>query len=444
MKILIKNAHIINADNSITADIFISDGKISKIEKDISNNCKADRIINASGYYVFPGGIDPHVHFDLPTNAGKSADNFYTGTKAALHGGTTTVIDFVTPMRGQSITKAFEQRTQEAKMAVSNYLFHVSPVEWRASTKTEIEEIIKNYNVKSFKTYMAYKQTVGLNFADLKRVMALIGKRGGLVTVHAEMGNNIEHLRNELSSSNFSETEKHYLSRPPETESEAVKMAIDFAYETNCPLYIVHVSTKKSLDHIAQAQKNGQLVYAETCPHYLLFDKSKYSDEFNKSAAFVMSPPLRNKADNLALWQAIENGTFQTLGTDHCPFSLEQKRFGENDFRKIPNGVGGVEHRLELLFTFGVMQKKISINKFVEITSTNAAKIFGLYPKKGIIATGSDADIVIWNPSKTQKISVENHHQNCDLNIYEGLSTIGSPEYVILNGEIVIEKGKFL
>ncbi|MEA3445731.1 MAG: amidohydrolase family protein, partial [Bacteroidota bacterium] len=288
------------------------------------------------------------------------------------------------------------------------------------------------------------KNSVGLDDSDLFNVMKAIGKAGGIVTVHCELGDKIETLRERFAQTDMPETEAHLLSRPPKMESGAVKKATELARQTNCPLYIVHVSSEQSLKHIARAQQEGQIVYAETCPQYLLLDKSRYLGEFDKSAAFVISPPLRMKQDNEALWKAISNETIQTIGTDHCPFTLSQKRMGITDFRKIPNGAGGVEHRLSLLYTYGVLQNKISLNRFVEITSTKAAKIFGLFPQKGIIAKGADADLVVWNPEKENTISVEKHYQNCDLNIYEGLATKGEPEYVILNGKIAIEQGRLL
>ncbi|MEN8121168.1 MAG: amidohydrolase family protein, partial [Bacteroidota bacterium] len=231
---------------------------------------------------------------------------------------------------------------------------------------------------------------------------------------------------------------------PAEMEAEAVKTVIELANKANCPLYIVHVSAKKSLEHIKNAQQKGQKVYAETCPHYLLLEDSKYEGQFEQTAPFVLSPPLRKKEDNDALWKAITDNTIQAIGTDHCPFTLNQKKKGQTDFRKIPNGAGGVEHRLELLYTYGVLQNKFTINKFVDIISTKPAKIFGLYPRKGEIKVGSDADLVIWNPDKKRVISSKTHHQNCDINIYEGVETKGEAEYVIVNGKVLINKSRLI
>jgi len=248
-------------------------------------------------------------------------------------------------------------------------------------------------------------------------------------------------LRNGFARQNKLSPKYHPLSRPNEMEALAVKKVIELAHEADCPLYIVHVSTKESLQYIQEVQQKGQVVFAETCPQYLLLDDSKYKGEFRVVAPFVMSPPLRKNEDSEALWKALENGTIQTLGTDHCPFTLAQKEFGKTDFRKIPNGAGGVEHRLALLYTYGVLARKMSLEKFVELTATNAAKIFGLFPAKGIVAEGSDADVVVWDPKKEKTISVNMHHQNCDNNIYEGIKTLGTPKYVILNGKVVLEDG---
>jgi len=436
MKLLIKNGTIINSDSIIVADVLIEDGKISRIGKNLKSNPSSDKIIDAKDCFVIPGGIDPHVHMHLPSPAGYSADNFLSGSNAALHGGTTSLIDFVTPKKGQSLEKAIEQRKLEAANCQTNLFFHVSPIEWRNSMENEIKSCF-NHGFKSFKVYMAYKNSIGLNDDVLFNVMKAVGKAGGIITVHCELGDEIEELRNKFAEEGKLSPEYHPLSRPPELEAEAVKKAIEFAKKANCPIYIVHVSSKKSLKYIADAQTKGQAVMAETCPQYLLLDDSKYIGDFEQAAPFVMSPPLRKKEDNNELWKAIANGTIQTIGTDHCPFTLKQKEAGKNDFRSIPNGAGSVEHRLALLYTFGVLTGKISINQFVALTSTNAAKIFGLFPKKGSIAIGSDADIVVWDKKIENIISAKSHYSNSDISNYEGTKTIGAPKFIIINGNVV-------
>ena len=439
MYILIKNGKIINAESTIKADVLVLDNKIVQIAEDILAN-ENTQVFDATGKYVIPGGIDPHVHMQLPTPAGTSSDDFLTGSIAALYGGTTTLLDFVTPSKGQSLITAFEKRQVEASRALTDYSFHVSPVEWNNSTEFEIAESYKK-GFKSFKVYLAYKNTVGLNEHDFEKVLQTVGKTGGLVTVHCEMGDEIEKLRDKFVSEGKTTAENHCLTRPANLEAEAVKKAIHLAAKHKCPIYIVHVSSALSLKHIKEARKNSQKVFAETCPHYLLLDDSKYQGNFNKIAPFILSPPLRKEHDQFELWKALTDGVLQTVGTDHCPFNLDQKAAGINDFRKIPNGAGSVEHRLQLLYTFGVLQNRISLNKWVDITSTQAAKIFGLYPKKGIIAEDADADIVIWNPKFEKVISSKNHFHNCDLDIYEGFTVEGQAEAVIKNGDIVVKNG---
>jgi len=292
--------------------------------------------------------------------------------------------------------------------------------------------------------YMAYKNSIGLEDDDIYKVMRIVGKYGGIVTLHCELGDEIEELRNSFAKENKLSPEYHWQSRPAKLEALAVKKAIKLARKANCPLYIVHVSSKKSLKYIKKAQNKGHTVLAETCPQYLILDQSKYKGDFYKVAPYIMSPPLRKHKDSKALWKAISDGVIQTVGTDHCPFTMQQKEAGIDDFRKIPNGAGGVEHRLALLYTYGVLEGKISLRQFVNITSTNASKIFGLYPQKGELFVGSDADIIVWNPDSEKTISTKTHRQNCDSNIYEGVSTKGAPEFVIVNGEVAVANGEML
>ncbi|HSH51502.1 MAG TPA: dihydropyrimidinase [Bacteroidales bacterium] len=443
MNILIQYATIVTSKQSFNADIFISNGKIAQIGNSLQILESIDKLIDASAHFVFPGGIDPHVHMHLPTPAGYSADDFETGSKAALLGGTTTLLDFVTPQKGESLIDALIDRKKEANSSLCDYSFHVSPVEWTKTTVQEIKNCIEA-GITSFKVYMAYKDSVGLNDDNIFRVMHTVGKFGGIVTLHCESGDKVEELRNKLAVENKLSPEYHALSRPPQTETEAVQMAIEMAKLTRCPIYIVHTSTGKSIEFIEKAQKEKQKVYSETCPQYLLLDDSRYKGNFRETAKYVLSPPLRKKEDQNMLWDAIRNGIIKTIGTDHCPFNFDQKQEGNKDFRKIPNGAGGIEHRMKLLYTYGVLKNRISYNQFVDITSTQPAKIFSLYPQKGEIAVGSDADLIIWNPKKENTITTEDHHQNCDLEIYEGFKTIGSPEIVIVNGQIVVENQKLV
>lgn len=436
MAYLIKNAHIINADIGYRADIMINGGRISLIRKGISAGDYPDAtVIDAGGKYVFPGGIDPHVHMHLPTAAGYSGDDFRSGSRAALMGGTTAIIDFVTPERGQSLVEALELRKQEAVSCLVDFGLHVSPVEWRKTTADEIRECIRQ-GYRSFKIYMAYKNSIGVDDEVIEKVMQVVSEAGGLVIMHCETGDEIEERRNRLFAAGHREPLSHPRSRPPHTESNAVKTAVTLAEKTGCPLYVVHVSTAETVDLIRKARLSGLHVMGEACPHHLLLDESLYEKPFEQSAPYVLSPPLRNRRHREALWQGLKDGTLQTVATDHCPFFMSQKALGKNDFRKIANGAGSVEHRMALLYTYGVLQNKISLNEFVALTSTNAAKIFSLYPRKGYIAEGADADLVIWDPNKKQTISATSHHQNCDHNIYEGFKTTGKPEKVIVKGKL--------
>ncbi len=435
--ILIKNGTVVNSDSIEKLDVLCSKSKIIKVGSDLDCDNPNCTVIDAKGCYVLPGGIDPHVHMYLPSTAGFSSDDFESGSKAALHGGTTTILDFVTPKNGETLDNAITKRIAEAAKCVTDYSFHISPIEWQSNLDKQIKRIV-NKGFTSFKVYMAYKETIGLNDDALRKVMNIVGNAGGILLIHCEMGDEIEQKRNELVSEGKTEPKYHPASRPPLSESEAVKKAIDISYHEKCPIYIVHVSTKESLEHIRAAQTKGQIVFAETCPQYLMFDDSLYVGEFKETSKYVMSPPLRKQSDCDALWEAVADGTIATIGTDHCPFNSSQKEFGRNDFRMIPNGVGGVEYRMQILYTYGVVTGRISMNKFVQLTSSNAAEIFGLYPEKGIIKNGSDADITIWNPDSDFVISKSDGHQNCDINIYEGMKITGSPKLVINWGKIVV------
>jgi len=355
MGLFIKNGMLVTSEKTFSADILIENGKISRIEKPGTVSVFPDKVIDALGMLVFPGGIDPHVHMHLPTSAGFSSDDFLSGSRAALFGGTTTLIDFVTPHKGENLCKALEKRKAEAKNCFTDYAFHVSPVEWRPSLPEEIRACIKS-GTPSFKVYMAYKDSIGLEDEDLQKVFQVVAEAGGMVTAHCELGDEIENLRNDFVKNGRTTPEYHPLSRPARLEAAAIKKALDFARRADCPFYIVHVSAAASLVPIRQAQKRGgQRVFAESCPHYLLLDDSRYQGNFQQTAPFVLSPPLRKKADNSALWEALADGTIQSMGTDHCPFTMEQKRNGLHDFRKIANGAGSVEHRLKLLYTYGVV-----------------------------------------------------------------------------------------
>jgi dihydropyrimidinase len=442
MKILIKNGTIVTSSETYQSDIYISDGVIKRIEPGIEQ-ADADRIIDAVGHYIFPGGVDPHVHMHLPSPAGFSSDDFLSGSIAALHGGTTTLIDFVTPERGQHLTNALEKRIAEAEESLIDFTFHMTPVEWNEDTNHEIIECIRE-GINSFKVYMAYRGTIGLSDNDILNVMNAVGRNGGIVALHCESGEEIETLRNKLYEEGHSSLFYHPVSRPGNLEAEAVKRATEMAEKSDCPIYIVHLSAKESLPYIKHSIIRGTRIFAETCPQYLLLDDSKYNGDFDNAAPFVISPPLRRKDDIEALWFAINEDLISTVGSDHCPFNLHQKKKWINDFRKIPGGAGGVEHRLALIYTYGVLENRITLNRMADLFSTQPARIFGLYPRKGTLEPGSDADMVIWNPEPENIISAKTHNQNCDINIYEGIKTTGCAEYVIAGGRIIIDRQKFV
>lgn len=442
MSILIKNGILVNSTGTVPADVLTEEGRISVIGH-VTGDSGAGSVIDAAGMYLLPGGVDPHVHMHLLTAVGFSSDNFLTGSRAALFGGTTTIIDFVTPERGESIPHALEKRMRDAENSMADYSFHVSPVEWRNSTAEEISECIR-MGVSSFKVYMAYKNTMGLDDEDLLKVMTAAGRAGGIVIIHCEEGDKIEILRDKYYSDNHTSPIYHALSRPSHLEAAAVKKAIGLAAKADCPLYIVHVSSRESLMHIRLARSKGQTVYGETCPQYLLLDEARYTGTYGQTAPYVMSPPLRTTEDNLALWDALGDGTLSTVGTDHCPFTMAQKRAGMDDFRKIPGGAGGVEHRLSLLYTYGLLTNRLTFNQMVNFFSSAASGIFGITPRKGVLMEGSDADIVIWNPEPESIISVKSHHMNCDINIYDGVPLKGRAEYVIRGGKVVIENGSLV
>ncbi len=435
--ILIKNGIIVNADKTEQKDILIKGGKIEKVGN-IKEN-EAQKVIDASGDYVFPGGIDTHVHFHLPFYGGYTADDFLTGSIAALYGGTTTVIDFITPKRGQSLIEAYEQRVAEAVEVKTNLYFHLTPVDWHKGIEQEIETLVRDYGIRSFKLYMAYKHAIGIDDSLIIKALEIAKKFDLLTIVHCEHDEIINYLRNKFYEEGKRSVYYHALSRPAEAEAEAVQRLILMAKYTGAKVYVVHVSTASAAKLIADARKNGIEIYAETCPQYLLLTDDLYKGDFYSTAKYVMSPPLRKQDDNQALWKHIAENFIDTIGTDHCSFNLYgQKDLGKDDFRKIPNGAPGVEHRLQLLYTYGVLQGRISLNKFVQITSFNAAKLFKL-TTKGVIAEGYDADIVIWDKDYKGVISATTQKQNVDNTIYEGMPVEGRAKKVFLGGKLVVD-----
>ena len=441
--LLIKNAILVDANSTKKTDIFSNNGKIVSISSSITDYPSDTLIYDAEENYVFAGAIDPHVHLQLPIKDGFTADNFLTGSKAAIIGGTTTIIDFVTPQKNQSFFEALNLRKEEAKNSYTDYSLHVSPTWWGENSASQMQECIKS-GVSSFKVYLAYKQTIGIDDSILIKVFETASKNNAIVTLHCENGDTIQHLQNMFITNGLTTARYHALSRPQETEVEAVFRAIELAKIYNTTIYIVHISTGAAVQLVKNAQLKGQKVMAETCPHYLVLNDEAYLMPENKAVGFIMSPPLRKRFDNEELWKNIQSGHIQTVGTDHCPFFLKtQKNNSSANFAAIPNGVGGIEHRLSLLYNFGVLQNKISMNKLVEVCAEKPAEIFGLHHCKGFIKNGFDADIVVWDSETEWTITNENIAHNCDYSIYEGLTLKGKPKTVFQKGKIVFNNNLF-
>jgi dihydropyrimidinase len=441
MRTLIKNGRIITATDDYVADILIEGKTIKAIGKDMA--VQVDELIDASGMLVMPGGIDPHVHLEMPFMGTFSSDTYETGTRAALYGGTTTVIDFILQKQGNSLRAALDEWSGRATAnAVGDYSFHMAVTDFNDNTKGEIKEMIKE-GITSFKTFMAYKGALMIDDRQMIGLMEEVKEQGGMVTVHATNGDMIDYLVQKHRNEGKTAPLYHYLSQPEVTEAEASERFADMTNYTGCPGYIVHMTCEGALNAVRNATRRNQKVFVETCIQYLVLDASLYEQDFD-GAKWVMSPPLREKKDQATLWAGINQGLVQVVATDHCPFTWEQKQMGKDDFSKIPNGHPAIEHRMELLFSEGVNKGKITLNKFVEVASTNAAKIFGMFPKKGTIGVGSDADIVIFSPNEKHTVSASSHHMNTDYSGYEGWELTGKVKTVLLRGKAVIDDNKCL
>jgi dihydropyrimidinase len=440
MKTLIRNGRIVTAIDDYTADILIEDEVIAVIGAKL--HMEADLTIDANGRLVIPGGIDPHTHMELPFGGTTAADDFRTGTIAAAHGGTTTIIDFAVQYKGQSLLEGVDNwhKKAEGKCAI-DYGFHLITTELE---DRQIEEMytVMDEGVTSFKLFMAYPGVFLVDDATIFRAMSAAGARGGLICMHAENGIVINEVIKHALAKGHTAPKYHALTRPTIAEAEGVHRAIAIAEMAESPVYIVHLSCADALNQVRQARDRGIPAFAETCPQYLFLSIDDYGEGFD-GAKYVMTPPLREKANQAELWKGLRTDDLQVISTDHCPFCMkEQKELGRDDFTKIPNGAPGVEHRVSLIYN-GVIENRISLNRFVELTSTAAAKMFGLFPRKGTIAVGSDADIVIFDPEKEQTISVTTHHMNVDYSAYEGKTIRGTVDTVLSRGKVVIEDGEF-
>lgn len=446
MSLLIKNGRIITAVDDYTADIFIENEIITAIGTNLP--MKADQTIDAKDRYVFPGGIDPHTHFDMPFGGTVSADDFETGTKAAAFGGTTTIIDFAIQTKGHSTIEALDtwHAKAEGKTAI-DYGFHMIVTDMDDSRLPEMKKLA-NEGITSYKLFMAYPGVLYVDDGTIFRAMRKAGEDGTVICMHAENGIVIDEIVKRAIAEGKTAPKYHSLTRPTRMEAEGVHRAISIAEVANVPVYIVHLSSSDALDQVTLARDRGIPAFAETCPQYLFLDYSYYEKEGFEGAKYVMTPALREKWNQEKLWRGLKYGDLQTIATDHCPFCFkDQKELGRDSFAKIPNGAPGVENRMSLVFNGGVAAGRINLNKFVELTSTSAAKMFGLFPKKGTIAVGSDADIVIFNPNRKEKISINNsltHHMRVDYNTYEGFEIQGLTESVISRGKVIIKDHQYL
>ncbi len=444
MSVLIKGGTVVTAEQTRMVDILCKNGKIFEISEQIDAPAGTS-IVDAGGQLVMPGGIDPHTHMQLPFMGTVASEDFYTGTSAGLAGGTTMIIDFVIPNPQQNLLEAYQQWREWAEKSVSDYSFHVAITWWDDTVFQDMGTLVKEHGVNSFKHFMAYKGAIMATDETLVNSFSRALELGAIPTVHAENGELVYRLQNDLYEQGITGPEGHPLSRPPEVEGEAANRAIRIAEVLGVPIYIVHVSARQALEALTRARNEGQRVFGEVLAGHLLIDDSVYQDtDWGRAAAHVMSPPFRSREHQQALWKGLQAGTLQTTATDHCCFCHDQKAMGQDDFRKIPNGTAGVENRMEVLWHHGVNTGRLTMNEFVRVTSTNAAQIFNIYPRKGSITVGADADLVVWDPEATKTISATTHQQKVDFNIFEGMTVKGCASHTVSNGKVVYANGELM
>jgi dihydropyrimidinase len=442
MTLLIKHGTIVTATDRYQGDVFVEGEKISTIGTALT--MAADRTIDATGKYVLPGGIDVHTHLDMPFGGTKSADDFESGTRAAAYGGTTTIVDFAIQYKGQTLHDAWEAWMKKADgNAVIDYGFHLIITDLSDQVEEEMDALVRQ-GVTSFKLFMAYPGVFMLDDASIFRALLRTGQNGGTICMHAENGGVIDVLVKRALAEGKTAPKYHALTRPARAEGEATHRAIALAEMADVPIYIVHLSAAEALEMVTEARDRGLPAYAETCPQYLFLSYDNYEEPGFDGAKYVMSPPLRPKETQDRLWRGLAFNDLQAISTDHCPFCMkEQKTLGRDDFSKIPNGAPGIETRMGLVYDGGVVAGRISLNRFVELTSTSPAKIFGLFPRKGTIAPGSDADIVVFDPAKKTRLSAKTLHMKVDYNPYEGREVAGAVDTVVSRGRVVIDGGTF-
>ncbi|OJF97805.1 dihydropyrimidinase [Pararhizobium antarcticum] len=438
MTTIIKNGTIVTADLTYKADLKIDAGKIIEI----GPNLTGDEVLDATGCYVMPGGIDPHTHLEMPFMGTYSSDDFESGTRAALSGGTTMVVDFALPAPGQSLLEALDMWDNKTSRANCDFSFHMAITWWGEQVFNEMQTIVQDKGINSFKHFMAYKGALMVDDDEMFHSFQRCAELGALPMVHAENGDIVAQMQAKLLADGNNGPEAHAYSRPAAVEGEATNRAIIIADMAGAPLYVVHTSCEQAHEAIRRARQNGMRVYGEPLIQHLTLDESEYANpDWDHAARRVMSPPFRNKQHQDSLWAGLSAGSLQVVATDHCAFTTAQKRFGVGDFTKIPNGTGGLEDRMPMLWTHGVATGRITMNEFVAVTSTNIAKILNMYPRKGAILVGADADLVVWDPKRSKTISASAQQSAIDYNVFEGKTVTGLPRYTLTRGVVAIEEG---
>ena len=447
MRTLIENGTCVTASDTFAADLLIEDEKIAALGTGLAKVYgQIDKTIDAKGKLVIPGGIDVHTHLDMPFGGAFSADDFETGTTAAAHGGTTTLVDFaIQPQGGGALMQGLADWHAKAEgKAVIDYGFHMIVRDVNKSSLAEMDQLVKHEGVTSFKLFTAYPGVFYVDDASIYRALRKAGENGALICMHAENGPVIDVIIEEAKARGETAPIWHALTRPPRLEGEASHRVLALAEVAKVPLYIVHLSAAEALQQVREARDRGVRAYAETCPQYLFLDQDNYEEPDFGGAKYVMSPPLRAKGNNEALWRGLALDDLQVVSTDHCPFCMKEKHLGDGDFSKIPNGAPGVETRLYLTYDGGVRTGRITLNRWVQLCSAAPAKLFGLYPKKGTLGVGADADVVVWDPERRVTLSVKTMHMRVDYNPYEGRQVVGGPSQVFSRGKLVVDNDKFV
>jgi dihydropyrimidinase len=438
MSTVIRGGTVVTADLSYKADVLIEGGRIAAIGEGLVG----EKVLDASGCYIMPGGIDPHTHLEMPFMGTYSADDFESGTRAALAGGTTMVVDFALPSPGQGLLDALQMWDNKSGRAHCDYSYHMAVTWWGEQVFDEMQAVVDR-GITSFKHFMAYKGALMVNDDELFASFRRVGDLGGIAMVHAENGDVVAELSARLLAEGNTGPEAHAYSRPPQVEGEATNRAIMVADMAGVPLYVVHVSCEDAHEAIRRARAQGKRVWGEPLIQHLVLDESEYFNaDWDHAARRVMSPPFRNKLHQDSLWAGLQSGSLSVVATDHCAFTTEQKRYGVGDFTKIPNGTGGLEDRMPVLWTHGVGTGRLTPNEFVAVTSTNIAKILGMYPKKGAVLVGSDADLVVWDPEAEKVISAGSQQSAIDYNVFEGQRVKGLPRFTLTRGVVAVTEGK--